>query len=65
LEKIKMCNRKIKFFKNKNVKVLARKFDSELKLMKYQDKINSMKILNKLVDDQVLENNLYFENIFK
>ena len=58
-------NRKIKFFKNKNVKVLARKFDSELKLMKYQDKINSMKILNKLVDDQVLENNLYFENIFK
>jgi hypothetical protein len=60
-----MCNRKIKFFKNKNVKVLARKFDSELKLMKYQDKINSMKILNKLVDDQVLENNLYFENIFK
>ena len=60
-----MCNRKIKFFKNKNVEVLAKKFDSELKLMKYQDKINSMKILNKLVDDQVLENNLYFENIFK
>jgi hypothetical protein len=58
-------NRKIKFFKNKNVEVLAKKFDSELKLMKYQDKINSMKILNKLVDDQVLENNLYFENIFK
>ena len=60
-----MCNRKIKFFRNKNVKLLAKTFDSELKQMKYQDKINSMKILNKLVDDQVLENNLYFENIFK
>ena len=60
-----MCNRKIKFLKNKNVEVLARKFDSELKKMKYQDKINSMKILNKMIDSQVLENNLYFENIFK
>jgi hypothetical protein len=60
-----MCNRKIKFFKNKNVEVLARKFDSELKQIKYQDKINSMKILNKMIDSQVLENNLYFENIFK
>ena len=60
-----MCNRKIKFFKNKNVNKLAKTFDSELNQMKYQDKINSMKILNKLVDDQVLENNLYFENIFK
>jgi hypothetical protein len=60
-----MCNRKIKFFKNKNVEVLAKKFDNELKLMKYHDKINSMMIINKLVDDQVLENNLYFENIFK
>ena len=60
-----MCNRKIKFLKNKNVEVLARKFDTELKKMKYQDKINAMKILNKLVDDQVLENNLFFENIFK
>jgi hypothetical protein len=45
-----MCNRKIKFFKNKNVN---------------KDKINSMKILNKMIDSQVLENNLYFENIFK
>ena len=60
-----MCNRKIKFFRNKNVEVLARTFDSELKQMKYQDKINVMKIINKLVDSQVLENNLYFENIFK
>ena len=60
-----MCNRKIKFFKNKNVKLLAKTFDSELNQMKYQDKINAMKILNKLVDDQVLENNLFFENIFK
>ena len=60
-----MCNRKIKFLKNKNVNKLAKIFDNELKLMKYQDKINSMKILNKLVDDQVLENNLFFENIFK
>jgi hypothetical protein len=60
-----MCNRKIKFFKNKNVEVLTKKFDSELKLMKYQDKINSMMILNKLVDSQCLENNLFFENIFK
>jgi len=58
-------NRKIRFYKNKNVNKLAKKFDSELKLMKYQDKINSMMIINKLVDDQVLENNLYFENIFK
>ena len=58
-------NRKIKSFKNKNVEVLAKKFDSELKLMKYQDKINSMKILNKMIDSQVLENNLFFENIFK
>jgi hypothetical protein len=58
-------NRKIKFLKNKNVNKLARIFDSELKQMKYQDKINSMKILNKMIDSQVLENNLYFENIFK
>jgi len=60
-----MCNRKIKFLKNKNVNKLAKIFDNELKLMKYQDKINSMKIINKLIDSQVLENNLYFENIFK
>jgi hypothetical protein len=60
-----MCNRKIKFFRNKNVNKLAKKFDNELNQMKYQDKINSMMIINKLVDDQVLENNLYFENIFK
>jgi len=58
-------NRKIKFFRNKNVNKLAKTFDTELKKMKYQDKINSMKILNKLIDSQVLENNLYFENIFK
>jgi len=58
-------NRKIKFLKNKNVNKLAKIFDNELKLMKYQDKINSMKIINKLIDSQVLENNLYFENIFK
>jgi hypothetical protein len=58
-------NRKIKFLKNKNVNKLAKKFDSELKQMKYQDKINSMKILNKMIDSQVLENNLFFENIFK
>jgi len=60
-----MCNRKIKFLKNKNVNKLAKIFDNELKQMKYQDKINSMKILNKMIDSQVLENNLYFENIFK
>jgi hypothetical protein len=60
-----MCNRKIKFFKNKNVNKLSKTFDSELQRMKYQDKINSMKILNKMIDSQVLENNLYFENIFK
>jgi len=60
-----MCNRKIKFLKNKNVNKLAKIFDTELKQMKYQDKINSMKILNKMIDSQVLENNLYFENIFK
>jgi len=58
-------NRKIKFFRNKNVNKLAKTFDSELQRMKYQDKINSMKILNKMIDSQVLENNLYFENIFK
>ena len=58
-------NRKIKFLKNKNVNKLAKIFDTELKQMKYQDKINSMKILNKMIDSQVLENNLYFENIFK
>jgi hypothetical protein len=60
-----MCNRKIKFLKNKNVNKLAKIFDTELKQMKYQDKINSMRILNKMIDSQVLENNLYFENIFK
>jgi len=60
-----MCNRKIKFLKNKNVNKLAKIFDTELKQMKYQDKINSMKILNKMIDSQVLENNLFFENIFK
>jgi len=60
-----MCNRKIKFLKNKNVNKLAKIFDTELKQMKYHDKINSMKILNKMIDSQVLENNLYFENIFK
>ena len=60
-----MCNRKIKFLKNKNVNKLAKIFDNELKQMKYQDKINSMRILNKMIDSQVLENNLYFENIFK
>ena len=60
-----MCNRKIKFFRNKNVNKLAKIFDTELQRMKYQDKINSMKILNKMIDSQVLENNLYFENIFK
>ena len=58
-------NRKIKFFKNKNVNKLAKTFDSELNQIKYQNKINSMKILNKMIDSQVLENNLYFENIFK
>jgi len=60
-----MCNKKIKFLKNKNVNKLAKIFDTELQRMKYQDKINSMKILNKMIDSQVLENNLYFENIFK
>jgi hypothetical protein len=58
-------NRKIKFFRNKNVKLLAKTFDSELNQIKYQNRINSMKILNKMIDSQVLENNLYFENIFK
>jgi hypothetical protein len=58
-------NRKIRLLKNKNVDKLARVFDRELQAMKYQDKVNSMRIINQMVDSQVLENNLYFENIFK